>query len=120
MSPARVLTAAGILSLAALPWVWHAWLAPPRVAPGWAMALVFMLPVLPALVLLLARHPRAGFWGAVAALFYFSHGVMEAWSAPAVRGLALAEAVIAAGLVLASSWDGLRGRFAGRRRGPAV
>lgn len=119
MSAATRLAGAAILALSALPWLWHAWLAPPRSAPGWAMAVVFMLPILPALALLLARHRRAGFWGAVAALFYFSHGVMVAWVEPAERGLGLAEAALSALLVVSASWDGLRGRF-GRRRGPAV
>lgn len=112
MSLASRIAAAAILALAALQWAWHGWLAAPASAPAWAMALLFTLPLLPALLLLVLGHRRAGFWGAVAALFYFSHGVMAAWVEPGVRNLALAQAVLSATLVLAASWDGVRARMA--------
>jgi uncharacterized membrane protein len=116
MSPARHLATAAILGLALLPWLWHGWLAPPERLPAWLAAGLHMLPMLPALLLLAARHRAAWFWGAVAALFLFSHGVMEAWSSPPARAPALAEAALATALVLAASWDGLRARAARKRR----
>ncbi|KFN42127.1 hypothetical protein N790_11855 [Arenimonas malthae CC-JY-1] len=115
MTRAARATAVAILALFALQLAWHGWLAPPaRVAP-WAMALFFAAPLLPAVVLVLLRHRRAGFWGALAALLYFCHGVMVAWATPGLPGLALAEAALSAVLVLAASWDGMRARFAARR-----
>ena len=120
MSPAARVTAAAIVGLFALQLAWHGWLAPPARSAPWAMALFFALPILPALVLVLLRHRRAGFWGALAALVYFSHGVMAAWATPGVRGLALAQVALSAVLVVAASWDGMRGRFARRRPPPAV
>ena len=116
MSPARRVTAAAIVALSLLPWLWHGWLAPPARLPVWLAAGLHMLPMLPALLLLLARHRGAGFWGAVAALFLFSHGVMEAWVSAPARLPALAEAALAALLVVAASWDGLRARAARRHR----
>ncbi len=120
MSPAARLAAAAIVGLFALQLVWHGWLAPPVHAAPWAMALFFALPILPAFALMLLRHRRAGFWGALAALLYFSHGVMAAWASPGVRGLALAQVLLSAVLVVAASWDGVRARFARRRPPPAV
>ena len=118
MSPAARLAGAAILGLFALQLAWRLWLAPPTQAAPWMMALYFSLPILPAVVLVLLRHRRAGFWGALAALLYFSHGVMVAWAQPGVLGLALAEVGLSALLVVAASWDGMRARFARRRGAP--
>ena len=121
MSRSARITAVAVLAMLFLQLAWRLWLAPPAQAAPWAMALFFCLPILPAVVLVAMRHRRAGFWGSLAALLYFSHGVMLAWSEPGVRALALAEATLAAVLVLAASWDGMRARFAARRaRRPAV
>ena len=120
MSLATRVAAATIVAVFGLQLAWHGWLAPPARSAHWAMALFFALPILPALVLVLLRHRRAGFWGALAALVYFSHGVMAAWATPGVRGLALAQVALSAVLVVAASWDGMRGRFARRRPPPAV
>lgn len=121
MSRADRLAAVAIVAMLGLQLAWRLWLVPPTQAAPWVMALFFALPILPAVLLLVLRHRRAGFWGSLAALVYFCHGVMLAWSEPAVRGLALAEAALAALLVLAASWDGMRARSAARRaRRPAV
>ena len=119
MSRASRLAAVAIIALLGLQWLWHAWLAPPQ-SQAWAMALFFSLPILPAAVLLGFGHRRAGFWGALAALVYFSHGVMAAWADPGVTWLALAQVLIASLLVVSASWDGVRGRFAKRRAAPDV
>ena len=107
-SSVRVLVAA-LLALGAL---FVAWLADdPR--PGVALA-VFALPPV---VLAVARwrgHRRAAFWAGVLALAWFSHGVMAAWTRPAERGFAIAEIALALVVVVASSWPGLRARFARR------
>lgn len=121
MSRADRLAAVAIVAMLALQLAWRLWLAPPAEAPAWAMALFFSLPILPAVLLVALRHRRAGFWGSLAALLYFCHGVMLAWSEPGVRGLALAETLLASLLVVAASWDGMRARAAARRaRRPAV
>jgi uncharacterized membrane protein len=109
--------ALGSVAMVALHAMWHGFLAPPRIGAGVAIALA-ALPIVPALVLFALRHRRACFWAAVAALFYFSHGVMEAWADRSVWPLGLAEAGLGAWIVVTGSWDGMRARFAGRRAGP--
>lgn len=104
-----------IFSLLLLQPVWYLWLAPPNVVPPWLAVFAMVLPILPAALLWLARHPSAGFWGGTAALFYFTHGVMEAWASPEVRTLALTETVLATALIFAASWKGLKARAAKRR-----
>lgn len=76
--------------LTALQLVWHGLLSPPQ---GLPVAVVLAITVVPLLLPLLAiRNPRrALLWVGVLSLFYFSHGVAEAWSAPANRWLALGE-----------------------------
>ena len=120
MSAAKPIAKATIAALFALQLAWHAWLSPPTQASPWPVAIFFALPMLPALVLLLLGHRRAGFWGALAALLYFSHGVMVAWSSPGETWLGLLQAVLSAVLVLAASWDGMRARLGKRPVPPAV
>ncbi|PWK87532.1 DUF2069 domain-containing protein [Fulvimonas soli] len=97
-------------ALLALQVVWHAWLAPSPLLPTW---LVLALTVLPLLLPLLAIRNvrRALLWTGILALFYFSHGVAEAWSAADTRWLAGAE--IALTLLLIGALG------AGVRRKPA-
>lgn len=104
-----------ILALALLQPAWHLWLAPSTWLPPVFVVVVMSLPILPAVLLGLFRRPSAGFWGGVAALLYFSHGVMELWSNPAVTVLAWVETLLSVGLVVAASWRGLQARAAARR-----
>jgi uncharacterized membrane protein len=110
MSLSQRYAALGIVALFALQFLWHAILLP----SGWLIAGLYALPILPAVILLLLRHRRAAYWGAVAALLYFSHGVMEAWADPDARPLALAEAALSVWLIFAYGWDGLQARLARR------
>ncbi|MGY3039650.1 putative membrane protein [Rhodanobacter sp. TND4EL1] len=73
--------------------VWHAWLFPPQVMP---LGLLLAITVIPLLLPLLAlRDPRrALLWVGILSLFYFCHGVSEAWSAAGQRWLAVAEIVL--------------------------
>jgi uncharacterized membrane protein len=77
--------ALGLLQL-----LWHGYLHPPLQMP---VALVLVLTTGPLLLPLLALRNvrRALLWVGILALFYFCHGVAEAWSAPAERALALLE-----------------------------
>lgn len=111
---ARVAAVCGF-TLLGWQWLWQLWLAPSHAAPGWLLASVMSLPILPAIVLWLRRHRQAGFWGAVAALLYFAIGVMEAWADTRARLPGLAQSALAAVVVVAASWDGMRARFSKRR-----
>ena len=104
-----------LVALAALAALYVAWFAGD--ADPWAEWLVFALP--PALLAagVWRRRHTAGFWAAVLALFWFSHGVMVAWSRPPERGFALAAVGLAVVIVFAASLPGLQARFAGKRKG---
>ena len=110
-STAHRITAAALLALAAL---FVLWFHDDKHAV--AALLVFALP--PLLLALPAWRGgrRAAFWAGVLALFWFSHGVMVAWTRPPERLLAWLEIALSLLVIGASSWAGLRARF-GRRRG---
>ena len=80
--------------------IWHAWLLPPQRMPIAVALVVALLPL--ALPLLYWRTPpRALLAAGMIALFYFCHGVAEAWSSPPERIPACVE--IALALVLIGS-----------------
>ncbi|RYE77089.1 MAG: DUF2069 domain-containing protein [Oxalobacteraceae bacterium] len=80
-----------------------------------ALMVFFTVPPLLLLVGVLSRRAKASFWSGVLGLFWFSHGVMEAYAVPAERSYAVVEIVLAVVIVLASSWSGLSARF-GRKK----
>lgn len=96
-------------ALAALQPVWHGWLFPPAQMPPWLLLAIATAPLLlPLAALRNAR--RALLWVGILSLFYFSHGVAEAWSSRSERALALVEVALSVLLI------GLLG--AGVRRRP--
>lgn len=76
---------------------------------------LFALPPLLLSALVARGGHVAAFWSGVLALFWFSHGVMIAWSEPSQRGYALAETVLAIAIVIASSAGGMRARARKRK-----
>jgi uncharacterized membrane protein len=110
----RALVLASVAALLALQLLWHGVWMPPNTASPWLVALIFCLPLAPAVWLALRGQNAAGFAGALAALLYFCHGVMEAMSSPAERILAVVEIALCIWVILAYSWPGLRGRFRGK------
>ncbi|EIL98430.1 DUF2069 domain-containing protein [Rhodanobacter denitrificans] len=94
---------AGLLAwaaLTALQFVWHAWLFPPQTLPLWLLLAITVVPLL--LPLLAIRDVRrALLWVGILSLFYFCHGVSEAWSAAGGRWLAIAEIVLTVLLIAA-------------------
>lgn len=78
--------------------VWHAWLFPPQDMP---MPLLLAITVIPLLLPLLALRDvrRALLWVGILSLFYFCHGVSEAWSAAGERWLAIAEIALTVVLI---------------------
>lgn len=79
--------------LVVLQFAWHAWLVPPQSMP---ITLALAITIVPLLLPLLALRDvrRALLWVGILSLFYFCHGVSEAWSAPGQRWLAIAEIVL--------------------------
>ncbi|MFC4528002.1 DUF2069 domain-containing protein [Dyella halodurans] len=86
----------GLVSWAALlllQLVWHGWLFPAQTMP---VPVVLGITVIPLLLPLFAIRDvrRALLWVGILSLFYFSHGIAEAWSSPNERWLALTEIVL--------------------------
>ena len=109
-TPAHRITAAALLALAAL---FALWFHNDRHAL--AALLVFALPPLLLAWPAWRGGRRAAFWAGVLALFWFSHGVMLAWSEPAERAYAFVEIVLSLVVVYASSIDGIRARLGNKR-----
>ncbi|HXD37845.1 MAG TPA: DUF2069 domain-containing protein [Rhodanobacter sp.] len=80
-------------ALTALQPVWHAWLFPAQTVPVWLVVAITTVPLL--LPLLAIRDVRrALLWVGILSLFYFCHGVSEAWSAADQRWPAIIEIVL--------------------------
>ena len=112
---ARLLASLSIVALAAWIVAWHALLAPPERLPIGVAVALHLAPLAPALILLALRRRSATFWGAVAALLLFCHGIAEAWSFADLRWIAMIEVVLSVLIIFAGSWDGLSARWAKRR-----
>jgi uncharacterized membrane protein len=98
-----------LLALAALFAVWFAhdrhWLA---------SQLVFTAPPLLLALGVVTGRGKAMFWAGVLALFWFSHGVMSAWSHPETAHFAWLELLLALAVIGVSSAPGLRRRVSKR------
>jgi uncharacterized membrane protein len=112
MSLSKRWTALGIFSLLAYQVLWHVVLAPSQHANPWLISVFFAIPLLPACILILLKHRTFAFWGGAVALFYFSHGVMEAWTMRDIWQLGIGEALLSVWVIIAASWDGMKARFA--------
>jgi uncharacterized membrane protein len=100
--------------LALLQVVWHAWLLPPARMPVVVALLIALLPL--AIPLLYWRPPaRMLLLAGMICLFYFCHGVAEAWSAPGERVLALIELALAVVVILACARRPKRRRPSGSK-----
>ena len=106
MSTARRVLCLALLALAGVHAAWFGGQA------QWIAMLVFALPPALLAMALLRGHARAGFWAAVLALLWFSHGVMVAWTRRPDLAYAGAEIALALAIVFAASLPGLRARFA--------
>lgn len=111
----RVIALLAFGGLVGLQLAWHLWLLPPARSPiGFVLALALGPLVLAGLAMLVDLR-RGLFWAGFAALAYFCHGVMEAWTTPGARALAHAEWAISTVLVVAVGAAGLVERRASRR-----
>lgn len=110
MSLARKILALALIALVVVYAVWFGG----RTPPSWGALAVFALPPAWLALGVLRGSARAGFWSAVLALVWFSHGVMVAYSRPPERTLAWIELVLAVVVVFAASLPGLKSRFGGK------
>ncbi|MDX2300854.1 MAG: DUF2069 domain-containing protein [Xanthomonadaceae bacterium] len=114
-SPLKRAAVASVFALWLLHGLWHAWWLPAPGAILWLVLVLAALPGLPCVLAALWRRPSAPFWAGVAGLFYFSHGVMEAWAAEQWRALGWIEVALALLAVFGSSLEGARARSASKR-----
>ena len=91
----HALTLLGYLGIMALLIVWYGWLAPPQVFSAPVVILALGLPLFLVLRGLLHARPRAVAWSLFLSLFYFTHGIVEAYSNSQARWLALTEVALA-------------------------
>ena len=89
------LTLLGYLGIMVLLVAWYGWLAPPQVFSPPVVILTLGLPLFLVLRGLLHGRPRAVAWSLFLSLFYFTHGIVEAYSNSAARWLALTEVALA-------------------------
>ncbi len=74
------------------------WLAPPTSVPVVVVLLVLVGPLLLPLRGLLYGRPYTFAWTSLLALAYFTHGMVEAYSSPAERPLAIIEVLFSTAL----------------------
>lgn len=106
LAPMQRLGLAAWAALALLQVIWHGWLFPAQTVPAWLLLAASLGPLLLPL-LALRRPPRALLWTGILSLFYFSHGVAEAWSTPGERLLAWLEIALSV-LLIATLGLGVR------------
>ena len=101
----------GYFGLLVLLLAWLGWISPPRTLPV-SVALFFMtVPLLFPLRGLLHGRPYTFAWASFLSLIYFIHGVVEAYSSPGDRYLALLEILFSLAFYSGSM---LYARFRGR------
>lgn len=96
----RRLSLACLVALPVLLLAWYGWWFPPTALP---IGLVLGVALAPAALALAACAYELRFGlllGGIFSLFYFSHGVMEAWTLPAERLPALLLALLAAAQIV--------------------
>lgn len=111
--PSRIVLSSALALLALLYLGWYR-----NDAHFGAAVFVFVMPPVLLLAGVLLRRPSAPLWSGIAALFWFSHGVMYAWSHPELGlwpwvGIALSLAI-----VFSASMPGMRARFSKDRGTP--
>jgi uncharacterized membrane protein len=88
-----LIASASLIMLILLSLAWELWLAPLR--PGGSWLVLKTLPLLPALMGILKGRRYTYQWAPMLLLFYFSEGVMHAWSETGLSAqLGLAEIVL--------------------------
>lgn len=91
--------------------LWLTWLAPPSSVPISVALFLMLVPLLFPLRGILYARPYTFAWASFLSLYYFTHGVVEAYSDPAARWPALLEIVLSVAFYTGSI---LYARFRGR------
>lgn len=97
---ARQVTLASWFGLFALTLSWVTMFAESPRIPVSLMLIVYVGPLLIPLRGLLNANIRAHIWTTLLVLFYFIHGIVEAWASPAERWLAVTEIIFSVTLFI--------------------
>lgn len=101
----------GYFGLIALLLAWQGWLSPPKALPISVALFLLLVPLLFPLRGILYGRAYTFAWASFLSMIYFIHGVVEAYSSPEDRWLALAEVVLSVAFYTGSM---LYARFRGR------
>jgi uncharacterized membrane protein len=96
---------AAALALLALEIAWHAWVAPARANLFWPTLALAVVPLLPGLWIAFSSLRRGVLVCGIVCLFYFAHGVSEAWSGGAPHWPAALEITLTLAVIAALGWD---------------
>ncbi len=91
----HALTLLGYLGILVLLVAWYGWLAPPRIFSAPVVIVTLGLPLFLPLRGLLHGRPYTVAWSLFLSLFYFTHGIVEAYSDSQARWLAVTEVALA-------------------------
>ncbi len=113
---ARIIALCGYFGLLLLLPLWYGWLSPSQLPVGLVLG-VLVVPLLFPLRGLLQGRPYTYAWSSFLALFYFIHAVLELYSTPQDRYLALLELVLSLAFYLgAVSYAKLGGKELKKRK----
>lgn len=101
----------GYFGLIALLLAWLGWISPPVALPKSVALFLMLVPLLFPLRGILYGRPYTFAWASFLSLLYFIHGVVEAYSSPEDRWLALLEVVLSIAFYTGSM---LYARYRGR------
>jgi uncharacterized membrane protein len=101
----------GYFGLIALLLAWQGWLSPPKALPISVALFLLLVPLLFPLRGILYGRAYTFAWASFLSMIYFIHGVVEAYSSPEDRWLALAEVVLSVAFYTGSM---LYARYRGR------
>lgn len=101
----------GYFGLIALLLAWFGWLSPPTVIPVSVALFIMLVPLLFPLRGILYGRAYTFAWASFLSMIYFIHGVVEAYSSPDDRWLALLEVALSVAFYTGSM---LYARFRGK------
>ena len=117
---ARIVALCGYFGLLLLLPLWYGWLSPAQLPLAIVLGLL-LLPLLFPLRGLLQGRPYTYAWSSFLALFYFIHAVVELYSTPQDRYLALLELLLSIAFYVGAVWYAkLGGRELKRRTGESA
>jgi uncharacterized membrane protein len=104
MNALHKIAIAALIALAALQVVWYGWWSPPISISKWAAISFALIWFAPPLLAARIDAEHGLLVGALIALLFFSHGVMQAWASVADRVPALIEIALSTIVVACAGW----------------